>query len=122
MDGNSVGFEFVEEIEIAVFRNYYQLSMNLLSKDSSVQRWNRSGFLTTGTGTALSRSDRTGRSTGNDLSTGDRPVYQQTGRSEIQTGTGSISADFEFILNEYWLLLFSCIFKSDSCAFAVAAV
>jgi hypothetical protein len=37
------------------------------------------------------RPDRTGRSTGNDRSTGDRPVYRQTDRSEIQTGTGSIS-------------------------------
>jgi len=117
MDGNSVGFVFVEEIEIAVFRNYYQLSMNLLSKDSSVQRWNRSGFLTTGTGTGLSRSDRTGPA-GLPVTT----CLPATGRSEIQTGTGSISADFEFILNEYWLLLFNCIFESDSCAFAVAAV
>jgi hypothetical protein len=44
------------------------------------QRWNRSGFLTTGTGTGLSRSDRT-RSAG-------LPV---TGRSEIFSRTAFVS-------------------------------
>ncbi len=34
------------------------------------------------------RPDRTGRSTGKDRSIGDRAVYRQTGRSEIQTDTG----------------------------------
>jgi hypothetical protein len=57
------------------------------------QRWNRSGFLTTGTGTGLSRSDRTGPVTGR--STGDRRVYRQigTGPDRPVTGTGSISAE-----------------------------
>jgi hypothetical protein len=48
---------------------------------SSNQRWNRAGFLTTGTG--LSRSDRTGPA-GLPVTTG----LPATGRSEIQTGTG----------------------------------
>jgi hypothetical protein len=66
-----------------------QLKVILIIKDHTSKyhinhRWNRSGFLTTGTGTGLSRSDRTGpaglpatdRSTVNDRSTGNRLVYR----------------------------------------------